>query len=173
MGPWNECIDGIYSSLFGRTAVTEIAEAIDKYATAEFIDELENRSLAHRIDLTRALSSYLLDAGTVEELVVALEDAVQNRDKSWAVARCLPYAQALRGLDSGDASEVEAGIEGLIQFHYDHVASARDADVIQRTVALDAAAMLALARREGVAISADHEAIPDVLNDDQHYPVGE
>lgn len=33
--------------------------------------------------------------------------------------------------------------------------------------------MLALARSEGLAITVDHDAIPDAVNDDEHYPVGE
>lgn len=172
MGPWNECIDGIYSSILGQAATEEVAEAVHERATASFIDELENRSLAHRIDLARALSSYLLENGTLEKHVTALEDAMEERDKPWAVARYLPYSQVLRSLNEDDVSDVEAGIQGLLEFHRDHVASARDADAVQKAVALDAAAMLALARREGMAITVDHDAIPDAVNDDEHYPVG-
>jgi len=172
MGPWNECIDGIYSAVLGQSAVEEVAEEVNERATAAFIDDLENRSLAHRIDLARALSSYLLDTGTVEEHATALENAVKEQDKPWAVARYLPYVRVLRGLNGTDVSEVEAGIDGLLEFHRDHVASARDADAVQKAVALDATAMLTLARREGMAITIEDELIPDALNDDEYYPVG-
>ncbi|ELY86923.1 hypothetical protein C485_08402 [Natrinema altunense JCM 12890] len=156
----------------GKSTVEEVAAEVNERATAAFIDDLENRSLAHRIDLARALSSYLLDTGTVEEHATALENAVKEQDKPWAVARYLPYVRVLRGLNSTDVSEVKAGIERLLKFHRDHVASARDADAVQKAVALDATAMLALARREGMAITVEDELIPDALNDDEHYPVG-
>jgi hypothetical protein len=172
-GPWRDYINAVYCALLGREDVEEVAETVNDRATEEFVDDLENRSLAHRIDLARALSSYLLDDGTVEEHATALEHAVKERDKPWAVARYLPYVRALRGLNGTDVSEVETGIEALLEFHRDHVASARDADAVQKAVALDATVMLALARREGVAITVDHERIPDALNDDEYYPVGE
>ncbi|PSP84658.1 hypothetical protein BRC96_04225 [Halobacteriales archaeon QS_6_64_34] len=116
LGPWKAYINAIYCAVLGRSNVEPTAERVIERATESFVDDLEHRSLTHRIDLARTLSSYFLEDESPEEHISALEDAVQNRDKPWAVARYLPYAQALRGLDSGDASEVEAGIEGLIQF---------------------------------------------------------
>ncbi|WP_256392922.1 Imm49 family immunity protein [Natronoarchaeum rubrum] len=172
LGPWEAYINAIYCAVLGRNTVEPTAETVLERTMEPFVDELENRSLAHRIDLARALSSYLLDTGTVAEHATALEDAVEERNKPWAVARYLPYARVLRGLDAGDVSEVEAGIEGLLEFHRNHVASARDADAVQKALALDATAMLALARRDGMAITVDHELIPDALNDAEHYPVG-
>lgn len=172
LGPWEAYVNALYCAILSRDDVVSAAETVLERSTASFVDDLENRSLAHRIDLARGLSSYILDTGTVEEHMIALEESVQERDKPWAVARYLPYAQVLRGLDVGDASEVLTGIEGLLNFHQDHVASARDADVVQKAVALDATAMLALARREGMALTVEHDAIPDALNDDEQYPVG-
>lgn len=172
LGPWDAYINALYCAILGGSDVDQTAETVLERATEPFVDDLENRTLAHRIDLARALSSYLLDSGMVEEHVTALEDSVRDRDKPWAVDRYLPYARVLRGLDAGDASEVSAGIEGLLDFHRDHVASAGDADAVQQAVALDATAMLALARREGMAITVDHDAIPDAVNDDEYYPVG-
>jgi len=172
LGPWKAYINAIYCAILGRNDMASTAERVLERATESVIDDLENRSLAHRIDLARALSSYLLDTGTVEEHATALENAVKEQDKPWAVARYLPYVRVLRGLNGTDVSEVEAGIEGLLKFHRDHVASARDADAVQKAVALDATAMLALARREGMAITVEDELIPDALNDDEHYPIG-
>jgi hypothetical protein len=172
LGPWDAYINAMYCAILGRSDVEPTVEKVLEQVTESFVDDLENRSLAHRIDLARALSSCLLDTGTVEEDLTALEATVQDRGKPWAVARYVPSVQVLRGLAADDATEVEAGIEGLLTFHRDHVASARDADVVQKAVALDSTAMLALARREGMAITVDHEAIPDALNADEYYPVG-
>lgn len=105
--------------------------------------------------------------------VATLEANVRDRDRPWAVERYLPYGRLLRGLDAGDESAVSAGLDGLVEFHRDRVASARDADAVQQAVATDATAMLALARREGMAVTVDHELIPDALNDPEHYPAGE
>jgi hypothetical protein len=172
LGPWDAYVNALYCAILSRDDVVSVAETVLERSTASFIDDLETRSLAHRIDLARALSSTILDTETVEEYVVALEDDVREHNNPWAVARYFSYAQALRGFDSDDLSEVSAGINGLLDFHQNHVASARDADVVQKAVALDATAMLALARREGMAITINHEAIPDALNDDEYYPVG-
>lgn len=171
LGPWDDYINALYSVILSRGDVETTAETVLERATKPFVDELENRALAHRIDLARSLSSHLVDNGTVGEHVTALEDRVRDRDDPWAVDRYLPYARTLRGLEAGDATEVSAGIEGLLDFHRDRVASARDADAVQQAVALDATTILALARREGMDLTVDHDAIPDAVNDDEHYPV--
>ncbi|NHX41541.1 MULTISPECIES: Imm49 family immunity protein [Haloarcula] len=171
MGPWSDYIDALYCAILGRDDTTTPARTVLTNSTESFVDELENRDRTHRIDLARALSSHLLENEMVEQHLTALEDAVEERDKPWAIARYLPYARVLRGLDAGDVSDVEAGIQGLLEFHRDHVASARDADAVQKAVALDATAMLALARREGMAITVDDELIPGAVNDDEYYPI--
>jgi hypothetical protein len=172
LGPWKAYVNAIYCAVLGPGDIELTAERVLNKSTESFIDELENRSLAHRIDLARALSSYLLDTETVKDHVTALEDDVEERGRPWAVARYLPYARVLRGLNGNDVATVEAGIDGLLAFHHDHVASARDADAVQKAVALDATAMLALARCEGMAISVDDELIPDAVNDEDYYPIG-
>lgn len=171
LGPWDAYINALYCAILGREDIEETAKTVLDRATEPFVDDLENRSLAHRIDLSRALTGYLLDTGEVEEHLSTLETNVRDHDKPWALDRYLPYARLLRGLDAESASEVSAGIEGLVAFHRDHVAGARDADTVQKAVALDASAMLALARREGIAVTADYDTVPDPLNDTEYYPV--
>ena len=101
-----------------------------------------------------------------------LERCVRNRNKPWATARYLSFVQAIRGLTTQSESKAKRGINDLLEFHEDHIVQAPDSDAVQRAVAIDATAMLALARREGVDITVEHEAIPDALNDDEHYPIG-
>lgn len=172
-GPWEDYINGMYSAILGRQDLQEVAKEVYERATAPFVDDLENRELAHRVDLARSLSAHLLGKGEAEKHAAHLEETVQGRDNPWALDRYLPYVRVIRGLQASSASEVSGGIEGLLDFHRERVASARDADAVQKAVALDATAMLALARREGLNITVDHHAIPDALNDDEHYPVGE
>ena len=173
LGPWSDYINAIYCAVLAQNDVESTAETVHERATEPFIEDLENRSLAHRIDLARALSSYILANGELETHVETLEANVRDQDKPWAVDRYLPYARVLRGLDEGDTAAVSAGLDGLLEFHRNRVAGVRDADAVTKAVALDATAMVALARRDGLDISIDHDAIPDAVNDDDHYPIGE
>lgn len=150
---------------------TVVAETVYKRTTATFVDGLDKREFVYRIDLARSLSGFLLGKSTVEQHLETLEQYVTENGNEWDVARYKAYSQCIRGLVIDSQSEVEAGIEGLLEFHSEYVASARDADAVQKAVALDATAMLALARREGMDITIEHDAIPDALNDAKHYPV--
>ena len=172
-GPWGDYLDGLFAALLARQSAEDIASTVYERTTEPFIDRLEKREFAHRIDLARSLSSFVLENGTVEAHLQALEQNVAKHGNDWDQARYDAYAQVIRALLADHSSEAEAGIRELLEFHRDHVASARDADAVQKAVALDATVMLALARREGMAITIDHDAIPEVLNDDTHYPVGE
>jgi hypothetical protein len=171
LGPWDDYISGIYSSILGQENVERLAETVHERSTAGFVDGLDNRAVAHRIDLARALSALLLEESSVDQHLDVLERYVRDRGKPWAVDRYLPYASVIRGLSGESVGEVHNGIDGLLDFHRNRVAGARDADTVQKAVALDAAAMLALARRSGIGISVDHDLIPSALNDESHYPV--
>lgn len=171
LGPWDDYISAIYSSILGQENVEHVAKTVHERSTAGFVDGLENRALAHRIDLARALSALLLEEPSVERHLAALERDVRDRGKPWAVDRYLPYASVIRGLRAESVVEVRDGIDGLLEFHRNRVAGARDADAVQKAVALDATAMLALARRRDIGISVDHDLIPAALNDESHYPV--
>lgn len=171
LGPWKDYISGIYSSILGHENVETVAETVYARSTAAVVDGLENRELAHRVDLTRALSALLLEEPPVERHLDVLERYVRDRGKPWAVDRYLPYARVIRGLRAESPAEIYEGIDGLLDFHRDRVAGARDADAVQKAVALDATAMLALARRRGIGMSVDHDLIPAALNDESHYPV--
>ncbi|NHX41661.1 MULTISPECIES: Imm49 family immunity protein [Haloarcula] len=173
LGPWGDYIDGLFAALLARQTVDEIAATVYERATEPFVDRLEKREFAHRIDFARALSSLILGNVTVETHLDRLEQNVAKHGSDWDQARYVAYTRCIRAILAGHSSEAEAGIEALLEFHRDHVASARDADPVQKAVALDGTVMLALARREGVAITVDHERIPDALNDDEYYPVGE
>lgn len=171
LGPWDAYISAIYSSILGQENVERVAETVYNRSTAGFVDGLQNRALAHRIDLARSLSALLLEEQSVERHLDVLERHVRDRSKPWDVDRYLPYARVIRGLRAESATEVHDGVDGLLDFHRDRVASARDADAVQKAVALDATAMLALARRSGIGISVDSDLIPAALNDESHYPV--
>ncbi|TMT79125.1 hypothetical protein E2L06_20140 [Haloterrigena sp. H1] len=170
-GPWSDYVDGLFAALLARQNVEDTTETVYARTTEPFVDELDKREFAHRIDLARSLSSIVLDNDTAEQHLETLEQNVAEHGSDWDRARYDAYIRFVRGLLADSKSDVLAGIEGLLEFHRDHVASARDADPVQKAVALDATAMLALARCKGMAITVDHEAIPDALNDDEYYPV--
>ena len=79
---------------------------------------------------------------------------------------------AAEGIRKNNLERVETGIEGLISFHDRFVAGARDASVVDASISLNACAVLALARRKEIAVTVEHEVIPDALNDPEYYPVG-
>lgn len=170
-GPWSDYIDGLFAALLGRHDVDSVAETVHGRSTASFVDELDKREFAHQIDLAQSLSGTILGVRSVEQSLKTLEQHVAENGNEWDTDRYSAYRRFIRGLRADSEPEVSAGIEGLLDFHRDHVASARDADAVQQAVALDGTAMLALARREGMAITVDHDAVPDALNDDEHYPV--
>ncbi|MFD1586247.1 Imm49 family immunity protein [Halorientalis brevis] len=170
-GPWSDYINGIFAVLLARQNVEDIADTVYARTTEPFVDELDKREFAHRIDLARSLSSAILDNDSDEQHLDTLEQYVVEHGSDWDRARYSAYIQFIQGLLNDSKSDILAGIEGLLDFHQTHVANARDADAVQKAVALDATAMLALARREGMAITVDHEAIPAPLNNDEYYPV--
>lgn len=170
-GPWDDYVNAVYSALLGRQDVEDVADTVHERATEEFVDELENRDLAFRVDLVRSLSGYLVADPSLSEFIDALEQRVNEHGNDWVRDRYHAYARTLRGLQAGSDVEVSAGIEALLKFHQTHLVGGSGVDAVDEAVALDATAMLALARREGMAITIDHEAIPDALNDDEYYPV--
>jgi hypothetical protein len=172
-GPWCDYVNGIFAALLARQNVEAIAETVYGQTTEPFVDQLDKREFAHRIDLARSLSSAIVDNDTHDRHLDTLEQYVHEHGSDWEKARYDAYIRFVQGLLTDTRSDVLAGIEGLLDFHQNHVANARDADAVQEAVALDATAMLALARREGMAITVEHEAIPDPLNDDENYPVRE
>ncbi|PSP85703.1 hypothetical protein BRC96_01550 [Halobacteriales archaeon QS_6_64_34] len=172
-GPWNDYVNAVYCAVLGSADIENAAEVVDKRATEEFVDELENRDLAFRVDLARSLSAYILADPSLSEVLDALERRVNEHGNDWDYDRYHAYARTLRGLQAESESEIAVGIEALLAFHQTHLASGNGVDAVDSAVALDATAMLALARWDGWAITIDHEAIPDALNDDEYYPVGE
>ena len=170
-GPWEDYVNVIYCALLGRGEVEDVADTVHKRATEEFVDELENRDLAFRVDLVRSLSGYIVADPSLSDFVDTLEQRVDERGNDWDHDRYHAYAQTLRGLQTRSEPKVSAGIDALLTFHQTHLVGGSSVDAVDDAVALDATAMLVLARCKGMAITVDHEAIPDALNDDEYYPV--
>jgi hypothetical protein len=171
-GPWSDYIEGLFAALLGRHDVDGIADTIYNRTDSSFVDNLSKREFAHRIDLARSLSGLILGKTSVGRHLDMLEQYVASNGNEWDEARYSAYISFIQALISDTKPEVLDGLKKLLSFHHNHVASAPDADAVQKAVALDATAMLALARREGLAITVEHDAIPDALNDDEHYPIG-
>jgi len=172
-GPWEDYLNAVYCALLGRHNVAEVAETVHERATAAFVDGLENRELAFRVDLARSLGGYLVADPSLSESLDAFERRVSERGNGWDRDRYHAFARTLRGLQAGSAAEVSEGIDDLLMFHQTHLVGGSGVDAVDTAAALDATAMLALARRDGMAITVKDERIPDALNDEEYYPVGE
>lgn len=172
-GPWGDYVNAVFSSLLAVEDVEKVAEIVFSRTTDEFVDKLEKREFAHDIGLARILSGHLTKKSGVSEHTTQLESNVHNSGGDWEIDRYSAYSTIIRGLQKRSKPQVSSGIENLLTFHREHVIGSPDADLVQKVVATDATAMLALARREGMNLTIEHDAIPDALNDDDHYPVGE
>ena len=171
-GPWEDYLNGVFSSLLSRHDTENTSREILDRATNSFVDDLENRRFAHEIGVVRILAGYITESEDIVDYTTQLESNVQEYGGEWELSRYLPYTLVIRGLQAESKSDVSKGISGLLTFHRKHIVESSDADAVQKAVALDATVMLALARLEGMDITVEHEAIPDALNDDEHYPIG-
>ena len=169
--PWREYVMSLSTGLLGRTGLGDTATTIADRVSAPFVDGLEQRSITLRIDLAGLLASVILETDSWEPYTSNLLPSYDMRDEEWVEARYPPYVTAAEGIRRNDLERVETGIEGLISFHDRFVAGARDTSVVDASISLDACAVLALARRKGIAVTVEHEVIPDALNDPERYSV--
>ena len=169
--PWHEYVMSLLTGLLGRTGLSDTAMTIADRVSAPFVDGLEQRSITLRIDLAGLLVSVVLKTDSWESYASNLLPSYDMRDEEWVEARYPPYVAAAEGIRRNSLKRIETGIEGLISFHDRFVAGARDASVVDASISLDACAVLALARRKGIAVTVEHEVIPDALNDPEYYPI--
>lgn len=172
-GPWEDYVNAIFSSLLAEKNVEKVADIVFSRTTDNIVDELEKREFAHNIGLARILSGHITKKNDISKYTTQLKSNVQDCGGDWEIDQYSAYSAVFRGLQEASKSQVSSGIENLLMFHREHIVGSPDADVVQKAVAIDATAMLALARREGMNLTIEHDAIPDALNDDDHYPVGE
>ena len=171
--PWHEYVMSLSTGLLGRTGLGDTATTIADRVSAPFVDGLEQRSITLRIDHAGLLASIVLETDSWESYASNLLPSHDMRDEERAEARYPPYVAAAKGIRKNNPERVETGIEGLISFHDRFVAGARDASVVDASISLDACAVLALARRKGIAVTVEHEVIPDALNEPEHHSVDE
>ena len=171
MSPWHEYNMGLLAGILARADTEAAAHTASERVAEPFVDELDQRELEHRIDLVGMLSGFLIDSESHEAYAETLRRHVDENGDDWDRAYYLPHATVLDGIRTGDAAEVTAGITDLVAFHEEFVVGARDANVVDEAVALNACAMLALARGHGLDVSVESEYVPEALADDEYYPV--
>lgn len=90
------------------------------------------------------------------EHLEAINDGKSEPDRHYGAA-VLAFA---RGLDTGDRSQLEVGIQTAIEYH-DRQRHADD--VIDRIMAVEATAMTSIATEQGYEVDVDHELVPNSL----------
>lgn len=133
-----------------------------KIALNTDIDHYEGFSTLWRYHYMNALAAIILDTGTQAEQLANLEETLDDLDGSHAAFFGALW-RALAGIEARDADQFTAGIDQLLDWHDGKVDFETKTDP-KDLVCRQAAALLVVARRNGMDVHVDSEYIPECVS---------